>query len=204
MKLGFNEDKPLIEGEYNIYEHLQQNGVPTPKVHGLFQDRDPDGATAILMDHAGTRIDQVPGGLSEAQRCVRSLVPIVHSLIQPAERHSADFFDRFIMQESYIMTSLHETCSSVMQVDQSLSTSEMPLLSRGRNERLSRVKCRSSVVFLVNVRARKDLIPRCGLRMPEVPALLLSLSFRPLNLSPLLFLEGVHQMNYIPHSSLSP
>ncbi|KAJ8586193.1 hypothetical protein M405DRAFT_844035 [Rhizopogon salebrosus TDB-379] len=47
--------------------HLQQNAVPTPKVHGLFQDRDPGRATAILMDHAGTRIDQVPGGLSEAQ-----------------------------------------------------------------------------------------------------------------------------------------
>jgi len=69
MILGFNEDKSLlIEGEYDIYNHLQQNGVPTPKVYGLFQARDPDGATAILMDHAGTRIDQVPDGLSETQR----------------------------------------------------------------------------------------------------------------------------------------
>jgi hypothetical protein len=85
MKVGFNEDKSLIEGEYNIYTDLQQNAVPTPKVHGLFQDRDHGRATAILMDHAGTRIDQVPGGLSEAQQCVRSLVPIVHSLIQLAE-----------------------------------------------------------------------------------------------------------------------
>ncbi|KAJ8589411.1 hypothetical protein M405DRAFT_933476 [Rhizopogon salebrosus TDB-379] len=68
MKVGFNKDKSLIEGEYNIYKHLQQNGVPIPKVHGLFQDRDRDGATAILMDHAGTRIDHVPGGLSETQR----------------------------------------------------------------------------------------------------------------------------------------
>ena len=140
MKLGFNEDKPLIEGEYNIYKHLQQNGVPTPKVHGLFQCRDPDGATAILMDHAGTRIDQVPGGLSEAQRCVRSLVPIVHSLMQLAERHSADFFNRSIMQEFCIMTSLHETCSSVTQANHLLLTLEMPLLSIGRSERLSRVK----------------------------------------------------------------
>jgi serine/threonine protein kinase len=75
MKVGFNKDKSLIEGEYNVYKHLQQNGVPIPKVHGLFQDRDRDGATAILMDHAGTRIDHVPGGLSETQRCVCSLVP---------------------------------------------------------------------------------------------------------------------------------
>jgi hypothetical protein len=110
MKVGFYEDKSLIESEYNIYTHLQQNGVPIHKVHGLFQDRDPDNATAILMDYAGTRIDQVPGGLSETQRCVCSLVPIVHPLIQLAEHHSADFFNRFIMQEFYIMISLHETC----------------------------------------------------------------------------------------------
>jgi hypothetical protein len=62
------------------------------------------------------------------------------------------------MQEFYIMISLRETCLSVMQVNQLLSTSEMPLLSAGRNGRLSRVKWNSFVAFLVNVRARKDLI----------------------------------------------
>jgi hypothetical protein len=142
MKIGFNRDISLIKDEYDIYKHLEQNGVPTPKVHGLFQDRDPDGATstAILMDHAGTRIDQVPGGLSETQRCVYSLVPIVHRLIQLVEYSSADCFSRFMMQEFYMMALLHETCSSATQVNQSLSTSEIPLLSAGRNERPSRMK----------------------------------------------------------------
>jgi hypothetical protein len=47
--------------------------VPLPKVYDLFQDHDPDGAAAILMDHGGTRIDHIPGGLSEKQQYVQSL-----------------------------------------------------------------------------------------------------------------------------------
>ncbi|OAX33097.1 hypothetical protein K503DRAFT_786744 [Rhizopogon vinicolor AM-OR11-026] len=46
------------------------NGVPTPtpNVYGLFQESDPDGATAIFIEYAGTRIDQVPGRLSREQQ----------------------------------------------------------------------------------------------------------------------------------------
>jgi hypothetical protein len=70
LKVGFSEDQSRIEAEYHIYEHLVQKGVPLPKLYGLFQDRDPDGATAILMEHCGTRIDHIPGGPSTKQKYV--------------------------------------------------------------------------------------------------------------------------------------
>jgi serine/threonine protein kinase len=73
MKSGFNEDKRLIEAEYRIYQLLDRECVPASHVYGLFRDRDPDGATAILMGYAGTQIDQFPSGLSPAQQCVHSL-----------------------------------------------------------------------------------------------------------------------------------